>query len=249
MFTNSFMKLLNATYVVHAKTGYEIHENRINKLFSDHNLDFKFMTDGDPSVFTDELIYKYFDSDIKKKLSIGVLSCTLNHILCYEEIVKHNFELSLIFENDPFFLKNFDDNLDLVLNESKNMDNAFIVSLENSTLKFPNFKDIRKNKYLYKAKYGRFAGAYLINLAAAKNILEYLKSNKCSEVIDWWHNSLIDKGVIDMYWAHPPLTEQGSHNGLMSSTISTKKKNVKRRVAWLLQKYYKTYFLRFFTKN
>jgi diketogulonate reductase-like aldo/keto reductase len=52
--------------------------------------------------------------------------------------------------------------------------------------------------------------------------LEDLKTNKCGYVIDWWHNDLIKRNVIKMYWAYPALTEQGSHNGLLNSTISSK---------------------------
>lgn len=85
-----------------------------------------------------------------------------------------------------------------------------------------------------------------MDLQAAKNILEDLKTNKCNDVIDWWHNDLIKRNIVKMYWAEPPLTEQGSHNGLLYGTISTKNKNTGRRIAWLAQKYYKTYIRRWF---
>ena len=99
----------------------------------------------------------------------------------------------------------------------------------------------KRGKYLYKSSYGRAAGAYMIDLAGAQKILEHLKTNKCCNVIDWWHNSLIQNKVVDMYWAHPPLTEQGSHNGMMSSTISSKNRSIVRRIQWIAQKYYRTY--------
>ncbi len=240
------MHFLDATYVVHAKKGYEIQENHVNELFKKHSLPFEFMTAGDPSLFTDDLIYQYFDNNIKNTLSKGVLSCTLNHILCYEQIIKHNHELTLIFENDPFFLKDFDATLQKIISEAKTLKPGFIISIENTMLHFPTYRDIRKGKTLYEAAYGRFAGAYLIDLRAAKDILANLKNNKCKEVIDWWHNTLIQAGVVRMYWAYPAITEQGSHNGLMSSTISTKNKNLKRRISWLIQKFYKTHILRYF---
>lgn len=65
-------------------------------------------------------------------------------------------------------------------------------------------------------------------------------------MIDWWHNDMIERNVIKMYWAHPALTEQGSHNGLLSAVISTKEKSNKRRISWLAQKFYKTYITRWF---
>ena len=70
--------------------------------------------------------------------------------------------------------------------------------------------------------------------------------HKCKQVIDWWHNTLIERQVIQMYWADPPVTEQGSHNGLLSAGISTKQKTMQRRIAWMAQKYYKTYVTRWF---
>ena len=82
------------------------------------------------------------------------------------------------------------------------------------------------------------AGAYIIDLKGAQNILAEIKNTKCATVIDWYHNVLIDKKVINMYWAHPALVEQGSHNGHLSSTISSKPSSVKRKIAWLAQKYY-----------
>jgi glycosyl transferase family 25 len=86
----------------------------------------------------------------------------------------------------------------------------------------------------------------MIDLTAAKDMLEDLRTNKCRQVIDWWHNSLIERNIVKVFWADPPLTEQGSHNGLLSSTISSKNKSTVRRVSWLAQKYYKTYFARWF---
>jgi hypothetical protein len=55
------------------------------------------------------------------------------------------------------------------------------------------------------------AGAYLIDFEGASRILENLKQeqDKCHTVIDWWLNSLIDIGVIKMFWAHPPVVGTG----------------------------------------
>jgi glycosyl transferase family 25 len=99
---------------------------------------------------------------------------------------------------------------------------------------------------LYEAAAGRCAGAYLIDLQAAKNMLEDLKVNKCNRVIDWWHNDLIERKVIKMYWAHPPLTEQGSFNGVLPSSVSARANGSIRRFKWLAQKFYKMYLLRWF---
>lgn len=237
---------IDGIYVVHAKTGYELHENRIKELFKVNNLDFQFITDGDPSLFTKDIIGKYFTDNIELELSKGVLSCTLNHIFAYEKIVKNKDKYAIIFENDPFFLSDFNKNIKRLFNEIKALEKGFIISIENTTLRFPSFWTAKKDKCLYRAKIGRTAGAYIIDFEAANRIINDLQTKKCHTVIDLWHNDLIIRNIIKMYWAHPAFVEQGSHNGKLSSTISSKPNSRCRRFKWLLQKIYKSSFKRLF---
>jgi len=237
---------IEGIYIVHAKKGYEKHEDRINKLFTKLGLHFEFVTDGDPSNFSPDIINKYFSEDIYQILSPGILSCTLNHILSYERMVKNNNRFALVFENDPFFLGDFVKKIEKIATEAKTLQPGFLISLENTMLKFPLYKQVRKGQLLYPATYGRCAGAYLLDLQAAKDILKELETNKCSQVIDWWHNTLIDRKVVNMFWAEPPITEQGSHNGKLSAGISTKQNSLLRQFSWMAQKYYKTYVTRLF---
>jgi len=237
---------IEGIYIVHAKEGYEMHEQRINEIFGKLNLEYEFVSDGDISNFNFGVLQKYFCNSINNKLSAGVLSCTLNHIMCYERLIKNNNRFALIFENDPFFLGDFLNKIEKVAIEATNLEPGFIISLENTTLQFPDFRKIKKDKYLYEAFSGRCAGAYLIDLKGAKDILENVKTEKCCDVIDLWHNTLINNKIIRMYWAHPPLVEQGSHNGLLSSTISSKNKSMVRRLSWNAQKFYKMYIYRWF---
>ena len=233
---------IEGIYIVHAVSGYELHEKRINDLFTKMGFNnYEFVTEGDLSCLTQAMLDKYFCPNIKEVLRPGVMSCTLNHIVSYERIVARGNKYALVFENDPFFLGDFIGKIKHVVNEAKTLQPGFIISLENTTLRFPSLKTIKRGKFLYKASYGRAAGAYMIDLVGAQKILEHLKTNKCCNVIDWWHNSLIKSKVVDMYWAHPPLTEQGSHNGMMSSTISSKNRSIVRRLQWIAQKYYRTY--------
>ncbi len=209
-------------------------------------MDFEFVTEGSPANFDTGLLQKYFTVDVKQKVNTGSLSCTLNHILSYQKMVENNNRYALVFENDPFFMGDFIRKIKAVATEAGALPEGFIVSLENTTLEFPGTKKLKKGRLIYESDKSRCAGAYLIDQQAAKNILHDLQKNKCGEVIDWWHNTLIKRNVIKMYWAHPPLTEQGSHNGLLSAGISSKNNSAGRRIAWLAQKYYKMYLLRWF---
>jgi glycosyl transferase family 25 len=88
----------------------------------------------------------------------------------------------------------------------------------------------------------------LIDLLGAQKAVESLQTERCNHVVDWWHNRLVERGVVRMYWAHPVLIEQGSHNGLLCSSISSKEKSFARRMSWNLQKFYKSVFRRLFAQ-
>lgn len=233
-------------YVIHALKGYEYHEKRIIELFGKMNMSFEFVTDGDPQNFDKIILQDYFVNDIKSKLSEGVLSCTLNHIYAFQNIVDDSLPYGLIFENDPFFLGDFKPKLSKVINEMVDLKPGFIISLENTSFRQPSVWDTQKGKHLYQATNCRHTAAYIIDNAAARAILEEIKTNKCTNVIDWWQDELIAKKVVKMYWAFPSLVEEGSHNGQMCSTISTKKSSLFRRISWFLQKQMKMSVSRLF---
>jgi glycosyl transferase family 25 len=247
MFVENLQK--EGIFVVHALQGYEHHAERVEKLFAQHQLNFEFVTEGDVSRLTDELLGKYFVQDILKHVRKGMVSCTLNHIYALQKIVERELPYGIIFEDDPCFLGNFLEKLQKVEKEILRLPEGFIISLENTTLTFPSFWQTKRSQQLYPAKMGRMAGAYLIDFAAAQAALEDLKKYKCGEAVDWWHNKLIARNVLKLYWLHPPIVEQGSHNGLLSATISSKPNGWLRRAKWLFQKTYKYYFLRLFNER
>lgn len=233
---------IDHVYVVHAPKGYERHEKRLYDILGrQYGFDFELL-DKD----SDELIPFYFVEDIHRIMNQGAVRCSLNHIMFYEAIVRRGDKIALILEDDPYFSKHFLKYLQQIVVESQTLQSGFFISLENSTLKFPHRKVIKKDKRLYEASYGRCAGAYLIDNTAAKNIIDRLKQNKCDKVIDHWHNDLINENVFKMYWAHPTCVEQGSINGKMSANNSTQHAGIIRRISWISQKFYKTYILQIF---
>jgi glycosyl transferase family 25 len=235
-------------YIIHALKGYEFHEKRIRQLFPELGLKFEFITEGDQAHFSQPLLEKYFTPGFINRTPGGALSCTLNHILACERAVLMKHRYTIILENDPFFIGNFQKKLNRLVTEIGHLDKGFIISLENTTLRFPSFWQIKKQKYLYRAKVSRMAGAYIIDHTGASAILKDLEQNKCDTIVDWWHIDLINRGIIKMFWAHPPLVEQGSHNGKLCSTISSKPKSFRRRISWLCQKFYKSVFKRLFNQ-
>lgn len=240
---------IDGIYIIHAKKGYEVHEERIRKLFDAYKFEYQFVTEGDPSLFDTIDLNSYFTSDFLNKMSKPTVSCTLNHLMCYEQIASNKNNLALVFEDDPIFLGDFVLKIEKIIKEVQFLPKGFIISLEGTTQKFPSYWQTKFRKHLYKAKGSRCAGAYLIDNTAVNNILQYLENNKCNLAIDWWQNLLIEKEIISMYWAHPPLVEQGSHNGLLSSTISTRQNSFGRRLKWKMQKFYKKYVRRLYSQR
>lgn len=235
---------IDGVYIIHALQGYEAHAERIKTLFAKNNIDFEFVTDGDPSLATEKDHKQYFTPEIDSILSKGVKSCTLNHIHAYRKMVERNDRFAIIFENDPCFIGDFKKHLARINYEMRNLPKCFLLSIENTTFRFPSYWQTKKGKTLYRANKSRAAGAYIIDLTAAKAILSDLETTKCHTVIDWWHNSLIERGIIREYWAHPPFVEQASHNGTMSSTISTAGKGIGRKIKWKSVMFYRRYISR-----
>ncbi|MFK7969995.1 MAG: glycosyltransferase family 25 protein [Bacteroidia bacterium] len=238
-----------STYVIHALQGYEAHGEHVRKLFAEHELEFEFVSDGDLSLMTQEQLVKYFVPDVENVMKRGMISCTLNHLLAYERAVERGDPYALVFEDDPFFLGDFVKGLDGLFEEIKRLEPGFIISLENTTLTFPSVWDIKKGQQLYPAKVGRMAGACLIDQEGIRRILADIGHKKVSLAPDWIHNDMISRGAVRMYWAHPPLVEQGSHNGRMVGTISTSSKSFKARIRWLFNKAYKTTIRRLFSQK
>ncbi len=150
--------LIDAIYVIHALTGYEYHEQRVIELFGKNNLKFEFVTDGDPSLFTDELLDEYFTKGIFGTVPTGSLSCTLNHILSYKEFVATEKPYAIVFEDDPFFLSDFNEGIDRIAPEVEELEKGFIVSLENTSLRFPSYRQTKPGKHIYAASKEEWPG-------------------------------------------------------------------------------------------
>jgi len=240
------LKGVGNIYIVHGITGYEEREKRlIEVLGNQYGLGYEFVTESHISDENETLIKKYFVTNINQVLAKGALFCTLVHFLIYERFIKSKNKYAIIFENDVCFLGSFTEKMPLIIQEANLLEEGFIISLENSTLRFPSWRKTKKGKYLYEAEKGRCAGAYMIDRKAAQIMLDDLTHHPCKAVIDWWHNDLLGRKKVKMYWAHPPLTEQGSFNGNLPSSISKRNHGGVRRLRWRLQKFFKMYIVRF----
>jgi GR25 family glycosyltransferase involved in LPS biosynthesis len=234
--------------IVHPKSGYEKQERHMITEMNKHDIPFKFQLRGDQEELTSELLNHYFIPGIT--YSKGSLSCTIKHFQIYEEFIQSPKNFLLVFENDIFLSNNFNNSLEAIVNEIKSRElSTFLISLENSCMRFPSYWQTKANQLLYKAKDGRAAGAYLIDKAAAIAMIQYLQHKKCETNVDWWHNQIATKQIISIYWAHPTIAEQGSHNGKLSGEISTHKNSFFRQLAWYGHKFFRTYIKRLFNES
>lgn len=234
--------------VVHPRKGYELQEQHIQSVMQKHQIPFAFELRGDKEDLSPEIMRRYFTPQIG--FSKGSLSCTLKHLLIYDAFLQSSKRFLLVFEDDIFLAADFTTQLKVMLEEIEQRHlHTFLISLENSCMRFPSYWQTKQGQTLYLARDGRAAGAYLIDQAAAKAMLEELRQNKCGTVIDWWHNYLVSKKLIKLYWAHPTIAEQGSHNGKLSAAISTHHRSKQRQIIWQLHKFIRTYIKRLFNES
>jgi len=224
-------------YIIHVRTAYN-REKHMECQLMGRNLDCAYILQGDKDELTDYVLQNYFRGKMKSFSSMA--SCAYKHFLAYEDMVANNIGYALILEDDIFINKRFDKGLENICGEiNAGKLSNFLISLEDSNLKYVRGSIRKKNKFLYRNKYNRMAGAYIVDLNCAKAMLSEVEKNKCHLPVDWFHNHCSDEGLIDVYWAHPTLATQGSLNGKIKSMIDSKPSSVYRIASFHLQRVYK----------
>ncbi len=238
------MKNIPPIFVVHVR-GNKLREEHVKKELSDKNLSFEFILDGNKEDLNDAILKKYFSEGFAEASS--ATSCVYKHILIYKKILAEKIEQALIFEDDIVLYKDFLKILDSVLNETqqKGLEN-YLISLESYSLNI--ITKPKKNQFLYRKESGRCAGAYLVDYKFAYNAIRFVEQKKCHLQIDWMHNIMAKQGVINVYWAHPPIAEQKSHNGTFDSLLNPDmKRSFFRRLNHNYKKYLKSKFYAWFS--
>lgn len=174
-------------------------------------------------------------------------SCSLKHLLIYKRMVDEHLTEALVFEDDILLGRRFVPLFNRSLDELHAMDagRAIMANYEDTRLRFVPRSQRRHGQLLYKGDRDRMAGAYYINLAAARALLASAESEKFDAPIDLMHRRLLERGEIDYYWCQPTIATQGSHNGLFASGI-TLGKGMLLPMKWRIERLYKQalYFFR-----
>lgn len=225
-------------YVIHVR-GEKEREKHMRQELEKFKLEAEFMLDGNKEDITPQTLTQYFTGSMHEVS--GKVSCALKHIKVYESIISNKIEQALIFEDDIILKSNFESTLHDVLEEIKERQlSNYFISLENSNHGYIKKHEREAGKHLYEKKQGRCAGAYLIDYQCAQSLIQEIKYNKCGEAIDWFHNQLLEQQKITIYWAHPYLAEQGSHNGSFKSLIDNKPSGWFRKMVYYFQRVIKS---------
>ncbi|BDY13443.1 glycosyltransferase family 25 protein [Hydrogenimonas cancrithermarum] len=234
-------EIFEHVYVIHVRKGYEERKKHIDKHLPQRDIPhFNYILDGDISDLTDDIIEKHFAKGDIFKEGKAAMSCTYKHILVYREMVQKEIPYALVFEDDVILKKNFRKKLTRYLKDFTETA-PFLINIEEAFEYVPLYFR-KRDKYLYKAKKTKRTGAYIVNLEAAKKMLEFLELNKYDYPIDHMHTKMSQHGFIDIYWLQPPLALQGSKNGMFDSFLSgNRRTGVAGQIAWFFKQRYHEY--------
>ena len=225
------------TYIVHVAAFTERRQQLDKHLAANPFLDPHFILEGDIDDLTDDILDRYFKDRMHSK-SAGA-SCVYKHLRAFENL-RDNDELALILEDDIHLNRNFTKQLKKVIAEAKERKlEGYIISLDDSILRYVNGSERKKGQLLYKKQADRFAGCYLMDKKAATLMLEECYANKIGTPVDHYQSYCAKKGIIDVYWAHPTIAVQGSLMGSFQSELGKKRLGKMNVLSFKIQRLYK----------
>lgn len=162
----------------------------------------------------------------QKPLNNAIIEVTLQHFECYKRIVEQKLDKAVIFEDDVIFKKNFDRLFDQYIKELPSSFDVLYFGKgcghhHSPMTLIERIQNILGQKHLFRNVEcrSRFSDSYLISYAAADNFLR-----NCFPFhlpIDWELNYLQSSLDMEIYWAEPTLTFQGSKYGYYKSNLKT----------------------------
>ena len=228
------------TFIIHVSTALD-REQHMKAQIAGKNLDAVFINEGDLKDLSPEVLDKYF-TGVEMKRVMPWTSCAYKHFLAMEQVVKQNLPIALIFEDDAILGKDFEKVLQKVVAEiERDKLQNFVISLEDSGLRFVKGSERAKNKHIYKKNNMRGTGAYLIYLQGAMSILQIATTERCHRPIDCFIENCVAIEKVQIYWAHPTVVSQGSYFGTISPLIGYRPVGKLRVWGVKLKRWYKMF--------
>ena len=227
-------------YIVHCE-AFTDRRKHMMELVTDLDLQddyYTFKNNTHKDTLTDQEIDKHYTLDSNTRLkelkvidedkfltqgiSRGAISCGINHLAIWKEIVQKKYTSHiLILEDDAVMKDEFVSSMIEVCAELSSHHD--IVSLEDgANLKIQRYGITTTNdKWIYKVPDGRMrcTCAYLIHPKTCKKLVALNEKRKFALEIDmqmWLYGKL---QIYDIYWTEPTLFSQGSQNGTFPSQI------------------------------
>lgn len=224
--------------VLHVARGYEARAAHIESMMRRHGLEFEYMLRGDISDVTPQVLSEYFCDSFGGVNAFT--SCSYKHLLAYSRIVEQGWPGAVVMEDDAILFRDFGTLIGEGLRQfEKAEDGPAILSLEDTRLRFVPYSQRRKGQLVYPGDRDRLAGCYYINLAGARTVLDYARSNKLDRPIDTFHRLMLDRGLLRYWWFQPAIATQGSFTGLFPSSLSTRYSRLVTPVLWRLKLAYR----------
>ncbi len=206
------------TFIIHVSTALD-REQHMKAQIQGKDLEAVFINEGDMQDLSDEVLAQYF-TGIEMKRVMAWTSCAYKHFLALEQVVKNKLPIALIFEDDAILGKRFEEVLQKVVAEiERDKLQNFIISLEDSGLRFVKGSERSKNKHVYKKNRMRGTGAYLVDLQGATALLNIVATEKCHRPVDCFIEGCTAIDKVNIYWTHPTVVSQGSYFGSLNPLI------------------------------
>lgn len=206
---------LDAIFVIHA-TSFVDRRRFIETQMQSLGLPFEFVLDFDIPAIPEDLRLRLFRDG---SLSPAQQSCAMKHWQAHKLIVQKNISRALVLEDDVILSKEFWPALKGLMREELALGDPHVTFLGCGGHYYVPHEQIRAGQWLYPRNQGKFADSYIVSLATAKMRLDWIEANGITQPIDHTFEHIDRVLGTPMFWLEPPVVEQGSHNGMFSSTL------------------------------
>jgi len=203
-------------------------------------LSYEFIHEYDAVDVTEALVDRYFPK--LKTLLRSQMSCALKHLRAHEIVVERGWKNALILEDDVVLAPNFLLGLNDALKDGAELTAApKVIFLGHGGNYYTPKSRRRPGQKLYIATKGRFGDAYIIDYETAVRRSGWMHENGINKTTDNLFDMIDGQLGIELYWFEEPIVEQGSKNGLFSSTLDPLPPKLIQKMLFNLEKLRRKY--------
>ena len=203
--------MIDKIYITHYTKLYNRKEKMLSQFEKYNIINYEFIEKYDREHVTSDFVNNYCIGN-----NFGGIAGKCNaitHLEVYNDIIKHNYKLCLILEDDAILCDNFDIKFkEYISNIPDDFEIGFLV--DGCNLHEKNIKD---SVIWYRSIYSRTCCAYLITKQACEKIVKTILP--FTENIDHSLNKQIAKHNLKNYWCEPTIVSEGSKDGNYISSV------------------------------